>query len=233
MPSHLEEKKIKRFFSNIKYRQVVLRYLSIFSGLFIVGNGIVITIQANLGVNPWDVLHIGIASRTGLSIGTVIQGVGFLLIAVSYFFGVKIYIGTLLNMVFLGLFVDLVIGWGYVPGPDLLWQRILLYCVGVLIFGFGVAVYIGANLGAGPRDSLMLALFQATSIRMGTIRALMEVVAAGLGFLLGGPLGIGTAIFALTVGYSMEAGFSIIRAIKKTAPYALIWHGVSSGDKQG
>lgn len=216
---------MKLDFTGKKIRQTILRYLAIFVGLFIVGNGIVLTIQANIGVNPWDVLHIGIANRTGLTIGTVIQVVGLLLVVVSYFFKVKIYVGTVLNMIFLGLFVDLVIAWGYVPNPELIWQRIILYVSGVIVFGFGVAVYISANLGAGPRDSLMLALTQVSRFRVGTIRTFIEITAATVGFFLGGPLGIGTVIFALTVGFFMEIGFTIIKAFKRTRPYELIWNG--------
>ena len=211
--------------SKVNYRKSTLRYLTLFIGLFIVANGIVFTINANLGVNPWDVLHIGIANQTGLTIGRVIQGIGLILVAVSYFFGVKIYVGTILNMIFLGLFVDLIIDWGYVPLPDLILQRIILYVSGVIVFSFGVAVYISANLGAGPRDSLMLALTRATSIRIGTIRTLMEITAAAIGFFLGGPLGIGTVIFALTIGIFMEVGFSVITKIKTTASFERIWEG--------
>ncbi len=211
--------------NKITMRKNILRYLALFFGLFIIGNGIVFTINADLGVNPWDVLHIGISNQTGISIGRVIQGVGLLLVTVSYFLKVRLYIGTVLNMIFLGLFVDLVIGWGYVPQPDLLWQRILLYVAGVIIFGFGVAVYISANLGAGPRDSLMLALTKASSFRVGTIRTFMEIAAAAIGFLLGGPLGVGTVIFAVTIGFFMEMGFTVISYIKKTASYERIWNG--------
>lgn len=212
-------------FDILNIRRNILRYLALFSGLFIIANGIVFTINANLGVNPWDVFHIGLANQTGITIGRVMQGVGLLLIAVSYFLKVRLYIGTILNMIFLGLFVDLIIGWGYVFQPDLLWQRILLYLIGVVIFGFGVAVYISANLGAGPRDSLMLALTKASRFRVGTIRTFMEVTVAAIGFLLGGPLGIGTVIFALSIGLFMEMGFTLVRQLKKTAIYNRIWYG--------
>jgi uncharacterized protein len=212
-------------FDILNIRRNILRYLALFSGLFIIANGIVFTINADLGVNPWDVFHIGLANQTGITIGRVMQGVGLLLIAVSYFLKVRLYIGTILNMIFLGLFVDLIIGWGYVFQPDLLWQRILLYLIGVVIFGFGVAVYISANLGAGPRDSLMLALTKASRFRVGTIRTFMEVTVAAIGFLLGGPLGIGTVIFALSIGLFMEMGFTLVRQFKKTAIYNRIWYG--------
>lgn len=207
-----------------------MRYLVLMGGLFVVANGIVFTIRADLGVNPWDVFHIGVANQTGLSIGRVIQATGLLLIAISYCFKVKIYIGTLLNMIFLGLFVDLIIGWDYVPSPELLWLRLPLFLAGVVIFGFGVAFYLSPNLGAGPRDGLMLALTKATRFRAGIIRTLLEVTAATVGFLLGGPLGIGTVIFALTVGFFMELGFSFVGYLKKTSLYKLLWGSAANAE---
>jgi len=197
----------------------LFRYLALFSGFFILANGIVFTIQANLGVNPWDVLHIGLSNQTGLSLGRVMQGLGLILIVVSYFFKIRIYTGTILNMIFLGLFVDMVIGLDYVPVPDSLWLKVLLYATGVAIFGFGCAVYMSANLGAGPRDSMMLALAKVFPYRLGMIRTAMEVTVTLLGFLLGGPLGIGTIIFAVSVGNFMDLGFAIIRQFKKTVFY--------------
>jgi uncharacterized protein len=207
----------------IKFRRNVLRYTALFSGLFIIANGIVFTINANLGVNPWDVLHIGIANQTGITIGRVMQGIGLLLIFVSYLLRVKLYLGTILNMIFLGLFVDLIIGWDYIPHPDYLWLRIIFYLFGVILFGFGVAFYISPNLGAGPRDSLMLALTRASKLKAGTVRTFMEVTVAIIGYLLGGPLGIGTFIFALSIGLFMELGFSSVRWIKRTAIYMRVW----------
>jgi len=212
-------------YDKLKIRRSILRYLALFSGLFIIANGIVFTIRADLGVNPWDVFHIGIANQTGFTIGRVMQGVGLILIAVSYVLKVRLYIGTVLNMIFLGLFVDLIIGWGYVPCFELLWQRIPLYLAGVVLFGLGIAFYISANLGAGPRDSLMLALTKASRFRVGTIRTFMEITVATIGFFLGGPLGLGTVIFALSIGLFMELGFTCVRWIKKTVLYRQVWYG--------
>jgi uncharacterized protein len=216
---------MSRTFSKQKIQQTLLRYLALFSGLFVIANGIVFTINARIGVNPWDVLHIGLSTKIGLTIGQVMQGVGLLLIVFSYFFKVKPSIGTILNMIFLGLFVDLVIASGYVPQPELLWLRIVLYICGVVLFGFGVAFYISPNLGAGPRDSLMLALTRASRFRVGTIRTFIEVTVATVGYFLGGPLGIGTVIFALSIGLFMELGFSTVNKIKKTKVYSRIWGG--------
>lgn len=216
---------MSRTFSKQKIQQTLLRYLALFSGLFVIANGIVFTINARLGVNPWDVLHIGLSTKIGLTIGQVMQGVGLLLIVFSYFFKVRPSIGTILNMIFLGLFVDLVIAAGYVPQPELLWLRIVLYICGVVLFGFGVAFYISPNLGAGPRDSLMLALTRASRFRVGTIRTFIEVTVATIGYFLDGPLGIGTVIFALSIGLFMELGFATVSKIKKTKVYSRIWGG--------
>jgi uncharacterized protein len=207
-------------------RRTALRYFTFFSGLFLVANGVVFTINANLGVNPWDVFHIGVANQVGLSIGRVYQLTGFTVLAISYFFKVRIYIGTILNMIFLGLFVDLVIGFDYIPYPGgQLWSAILLYVTGVVIYGLGVAVYISPNVGAGPRDSLMLALTRATRFNAGTIRTFMEVIVAIVGYFLGGPLGVGTAIFALSLGLFMEFGFFLVNRFKKTQVFRLFWFG--------
>jgi len=199
--------------------KLTLRFITFFGGLYIVANGIVSTIQANLGVNPWDVLHIGLAVQSGLTIGRIIQIVGLTLVGLSFFLKVRPSIGTLMNMVFLGLFVDLIIYLDYIPAPDPLWLKIILFVTGVTLFGFGCSIYISANLGAGPRDSLMLALGKIIPYRLGTVRTFMEAGAALSGYFLGGPLGLGTVIFALTVGIFMDIGFALIRLFKKTVFY--------------
>jgi uncharacterized protein len=209
---------------NLTIRRTALRYTALFTGLFVIANGIVFLINASLGVNPWDVLHIGIANHTGITIGRVTQFIGLLLIVVSYFFKVRPNIGTILNMIFLGLFIDLVIGWDYVPMPASLFPKIIFFLIGIFLFGFGVAFYISPNLGAGPRDSLMLALTRATGLRVGLIRTMVEVVVATAGYFLGGPLGIGTVVIALTLGICMEVGFAFVRSIQKTAIYNCIWN---------
>jgi uncharacterized membrane protein YczE len=215
---------MKYNYSKLTIRRTILRYVALFTGLFVIANGIVFLINANLGVNPWDVLHIGLANQFGITIGRVTQIIGLLLIVISYFFKVRPNIGTILNMIFLGLFIDLVIGWGYVPLPQPLPDKIIFFIIGIVLFGFGVAFYISPNLGAGPRDSLMLALTRASKLRVGLIRTIMEVVVATAGYFLGGPLGIGTVIFALTLGIFMEAGFAFVRRIQKTSLYNRIWN---------
>ena len=207
----------------VTIKRIILRYLALFSGLFIMANGIVFTINANLGVNPWDVLHIGLANQTGLTVGRVMQLVGLILLVTSYFLKVRLYTGTILNMIFLGFFVDMILTAGYISPPELIWNKILLYTCGVVFFGFGVAVYISPNLGAGPRDSMMLALTRITGQKKGLIRTAMEATAATAGLVLGGPLGIGTIIFVLTIGFFMEAGFFVIDHFKRSRIFQHFW----------
>jgi hypothetical protein len=214
---------MKLNFEALNVRRIIIRYLVFFGGLFLVANGAVCTINASLGVSPWDVFHIGMANQTGLTIGRIHQLTGFTVLAVSYFFKVRIHIGTLLNMIFLGLFIDMVITLDYLPYPDQIWTSILLYLAGVILFGLGVAFYISPNLGAGPRDSLMLALTRITRLKTGVIRTIMEIAVAVIGYLLGGPLGIGTVLFALTLGFFMETGFSLVKWIKKSALFRTVW----------
>lgn len=206
-----------------KFLRDLIRYTVILFGIFLMSNGIVLLVQANLGVNPWNVFHLGISYRTGFTLGQVLQGVGILLILFSFFLGIKPRIGTFLNMLFLGLFVDLINAWGYILTPELLWNKILFIFIGEAVLGFGTALYISGNRGAGPRDSLMLALNKISSLRIGIVRGLMEVVVTIAGYILGGPLGIGTIIHAMTIGFSLEMSFLLIKIIKATKLYHLIW----------
>ncbi len=211
--------------------KLFIRYTTVMLGFVLMANGFVMLIHAGLGVNPWNVLHLGISYQTGFSLGRVLQAIGLLLIAVSWAFKVKPSIGTLLNMYFIGMFVDVVAAMDYLPHPEALWLRVFLYLAGVAVVGFGTAIYISGNLGAGPRDALMLALTKATPLRVGAIRTIMEVSVTVIGYLLGGPLGVGTVLFAVFVGWFMEAGFFLINLLKKTSPYRRIW--VSSQETGG
>ena len=162
----------------------------------------------------------------------LIQGMGLLLVAISYVFHVKPRFVTLLNMYFVGLFVDVVNGMNYIPQPDALWLKFVTYVFGVAICGFATALYMSGNRGAGPRDNLMLALTKATSLRMGVVRTMMEITVATVGFLLGGPLGIGTILFAMLVGVFVEIGFAGIGVLKRSSFFHAMWDGIPAYSHQ-
>jgi uncharacterized membrane protein YczE len=166
-------------------------------GLVFFGMGIGLMVRADLGLAPWDVLHQGVAERTGISIGmvTILTGVVVLLLWIPI--RERPGLGTILNVVVIGLVVDATLA--VVDTPDAMWQRIGLLLLGVYLFGPGSGWYIGAGLGPGPRDGLMTGIARrGHSLRV--VRTGIELTVLAIGALLGGSVGAGTVIFALTVG---------------------------------
>lgn len=169
------------------------------------------TIRSNIGLSPWDVLADGISSNTPLSFGTAVIAIGAVLIIATWTGGVKPGIGTVANMIFIGAFADLMLntgmGSGLMDGP--LVARVALDLMGIATVGIGSAVYIGAELGTGPRDSLMVMLSRRAKLRIGVARAMIEGSALVIGIALGGTAGVGTALFALGIGPSVDLAFRL------------------------
>ena len=156
-----------------------------------------LTIEADLGLAPWDVLHQGISERTGVPIGTVGILVGLLVLLAWIPLRERIGIGTVLNVLIIGATIDVALA--VLPRPDELTWRWPSCVVGTVLIGPGVALYLSCELGAGPRDGVMTALVdRGRSLRV--IRTAMEVAVLVAGFLLGGTVGLGTVLIALTIG---------------------------------
>lgn len=183
----------------------VARAIWLVGGLFLFSCGIVCFLDARLGLPPWDVLHQGLAKHTPISFGEANIIVGIVVLALSWLLGARVGIGTVANAILIGIFVSLLTAVDI--APDALVARSALLLAGLVLFGFGSAFYIGADLGAGPRDSLMLVGAQRTGARVGVVRAGIELTALVLGFALGGRLGVGTLVFALLIGPSVEWSF--------------------------
>lgn len=184
--------------SSLSLRLVPRRLVQLYLGLIVFAFGEVLILEAALGVIPWDVLHQGLVNHFGLTIGqwSIIVGAVVLLLWIPL--REKPGLGTVSNVLVIGLFVDLFLG--IVPTPDALWLRILFLVTGVVINGFATAAYIGALLGPGPRDGLMTGLVRRTGGSVRLVRTAIEVVVVIVGFLLGGNLGLGTVAFALLIG---------------------------------
>jgi uncharacterized membrane protein YczE len=166
-------------------------------GLVLCGTGIAFQIQGDLGLGPWEVLHQGISDRTGVPIGTVSILVGFVVLLGWIPLREKPGVGTLLNILVIGATTDVWLT--FLPQPDPLWLRVVFMALGPIGFGVGSGFYIGAGLGPGPRDGLMTGIAaRGHSVRV--VRTGIEVVALSLGWLLGGTVGVGTVVFALTIG---------------------------------
>lgn len=171
-------------------------------GLALFGVGVALIIGADLGAAPWDVFHTGVSELTGIPVGTVIILTGLALLLLWIPLREQPGLGTILNAVEIGLVVDLVLP--VLPSTDLLLPRLVTMLAGVLLVGVGSGFYIGAGLGPGPRDGLMTGLARrGVSIRVA--RTGIEVVVLVVGVLLGGSVGLGTAVFALAIGPLVHA----------------------------
>ena len=172
---------------------------------FIVGQmflslGIAMTIKGQLlGIGPWDVLHVGLYQNIGLSIGTwsIITGLLIVLITAASQKKWPKY-GTWLNMLLLGTFIDL-FNW-LLPDVTSIAAQVVFFVTGVVIMSYGIGLYVSPNMGAGPRDSLMLLIVHKFNISVKIVRTSIEVIVALLGWALGGPVGIGTVLIALLIG---------------------------------
>jgi len=189
-----------------------VRIPSLFVGFVVIGLAIVCLLKSRLGLPPWDVLHQGIARHSALTIGTASIVVGLVVLVVAWTLGQPPGWGTLANALVIGAAVDGFLAIdairGLVVGPMPL--RILLVVAGVALFGVGTALYIGAGLGAGPRDSLMLIGSRRTGLRIAIVRFSMETVVVLTGFVLGGTVGLGTLAFALLIGPAVEGSFWLL-----------------------
>jgi uncharacterized membrane protein YczE len=172
------------------------------TGLAFFGFGITLFLRANLGLAPWDIFHKGLSEKFGISIGLVIQGVGLLLLVLWIPLRQRPGVGTILNAVEIGLVVNLTKP--LIGEPDQLVIRALMVIAGVLVVGIGSALYIGAGLGSGPRDGLMLGLSKRSiagrQISIRVARTAVELTVMVAGIFLGGTVGIGTVIFMFGIG---------------------------------
>jgi uncharacterized membrane protein YczE len=188
------------------------RILSLFVGLVVIAVGIVALLDSGLGLSPWDVLHQGIALHTPLTIGTASVVVGLVVLVAAWALGQQPGWGTLANAVVIGLAVDVLLSVDAIAELDVdpLPVRIALVLAGVALFGIGSALYVGAGVGAGPRDSMMLLLARRTGLRIAVVRFTMEAVVVVIGFALGGTVGIGTLMFVALIGPSVEGSFWLL-----------------------
>lgn len=182
-----------------------IQVIIITTGLAIAAVGVLLTANTAWGVSPWDVLHKALGRITGLHFGTMQQIVGFSVLLVTLSLGGRrqIRLGTIFNIVLIGQFVKWFSGLGMFPMRGG-WLGLAQLVLGVSCFGFGVAMYISAGLGAGPRDGLLLVLVERTGRPVWLIKILIDVAACAIGTVLRGPLGVGTVIYALLLGPNVD-----------------------------
>jgi uncharacterized membrane protein YczE len=185
-------------------------FIVIQAGFCLMGFSIAAMIRANLGTSAWAVLEVALSKLIGITPGTVTVLMGFLVLSGALILREKIGWGTLANILSIGPWIDLAL-WLIPPVYSPLALQIPMLLGGILGMGLGSAIYIGVDAGAGPRDSLMLAIHRTTGVSIRLARGVIEVTVVTIGWLLGGPAGIGTLVFALLIGPSVQSGFKLLK----------------------
>ena len=178
----------------------MIRWSFFLVGLAVLGLGIAMTIKGKaFGIGPWDVFHYGLFKQFGLTIGSWSIITGFIILAFTSLYTKKMpQLGAFLNMLLLGLFIDFFL---YIlPDPVTLLSQGIVFIVGIVVLGYGIGLYVTSGLGAGPRDGIMLLIVEKTGWRIDWVRNGIEIAVLFFGWLLGGPVGIGSIVIAFMLG---------------------------------
>lgn len=195
MPASLQNVSLRR---QLTLDRLPLRLATLFLGLTGFGAGLAMIIRTGFGAAPWDVLSVALAERTGLSIGTLTILLSFLVLLAWIPLRQHPGIGTVANAIWVGVSIDLTLA--VLPPVQGLLPGLALLTGGLVLNAVADAVYLGAQLGPGPRDGLMTGIHHRFGLPIGSVRAVIELSVLGTGWLLGGPVGLGTVLYALGIG---------------------------------
>ncbi len=185
------------------------RIAQLLVGLFIYGIAIAMMVQAGIGVSPWDVLAQGVSKQSGIPFGLVTNIIGLLVLVLWIPIRQKPGLGTILNVALIGPSAQL--GLFLIPVQHELWAQVLLFAGGLALLAVATGLYIGARFGPGPRDGLMTGIHRRWGWRLWVVRTSIEVVVLGIGWLLGGNVGVGTVAFALLIGPMVNLTIPLLR----------------------
>ena len=190
-------------------KSYIIRLLNTLVGLTFYAFGIVIMIKANIGYAPWDVFHVGLSNKTGFSLGIVSIAVGLVIVIIVTLLKEKLGIGTILNMVFIGLIIDII--FPHIPISENPIIGTIILIAGLFSIAIGSYFYIKSAFGVGPRDNLMVVLARRTKLPVGLCRGIIELLVTISGWLLGGMVGFGTVISVIGIGFCIQLVFKIFR----------------------
>ena len=177
-------------------------------GLSLFGLGEGLLIVSFTGASPWSVLAQGISLNVNLSIGTITLLISIAVLILWIPLGQKPGMGTIFNALIIAIMIDLCIK--YVPTPSNYIHQLLLAVISVIIVGIGGGIYLVSNLGAGPRDGLMIGLQKLSNFPIAAVRATLEISVVSIGWYLGGTVGIGTLLFAFGIGPCVSLGLYLV-----------------------
>lgn len=184
--------------AQLREGRLTRRLLQLVAGLLLYGFTMAMMVRSGLGLDPWDVFHEGLTRHIPLSFGQVVIAVGALVLLAWVPLRQAPGVGTILNVVLIGLAADA--GLAIMARPDALWAQALLLIGGIIGNGLAGALYIGARLGTGPRDGLWVGLSRRTGLSTRLVRTVLELTVLAAGWLLGGTVGLGTVLYALAIG---------------------------------
>jgi len=191
------------------------QWTQLFAGLLGIGVAAPLMIRSGLGLGPWDAFHVGIHELTGISVGAASILVGLVVLLCSRLFGVRPGIGTMANMLLIGIFIDLLLP--RVPAAASLSGGLSYYAVAIVLGGLSTGLYMGAGLGHGPRDGLMMGISGRYGWRVRRVRTVIELCALFGGWMMGGAVGIGTVLFAVCIGPMVQLGLQLFSNLPVTA----------------
>ena len=191
-------------------RNFTARLVQLNVGLFLYGFTMAMLVESTLGLDPWDVFHEGVAKHVALTFGQVVIATGAVVLLLWIPLRQKPGIGTVLNVIVIGMAADF--GIAVISQPDSLWLRVFLLVGGIVGNAFAGALYIGAALGPGPRDGLWLGLVRRTGRSVRLWRTVIEISAVAVGFVLGGTVGVGTVLYAVAIGPLVQLFLPLVAA---------------------
>ena len=180
-------------------------------GLMLFGLGEGLLIVSFIGASPWSVLAQGISLNVNLTIGTITLLISIVVLIFWIPLGQKPGMGTIFNALIIALMIDLCIK--FVPTPSDYINQLILAFISVITVGIGGGIYLVSNLGAGPRDGLMIGLQKVTNFPIATVRAILEISVVSIGWYLGGTVGVGTLLFAFGIGPCVALGLYLVDKI--------------------
>jgi len=196
------------------WRRFAYDFFVIQIGFLLFGLAIDVIVKASLGLDSWDVLQMALTYHLPITLGESSIGVALIVVLLDIILREPMGWGTIANSVFIGVWVDLLMP--HVPTvPELIPLQIAYILLGTLIMGFATAIYIGVDAGAGPRDTLMFGVSRVGRVSVRVARTCIEITAVALGWLLGGPVWVGTLIAAFTIGPAVQFAFKVLRVRTK------------------
>ena len=177
-------------------------------GLILFGLGEGLLIVSFAGASPWSVFAQGISLNVNYSIGTITLLISIAVLILWIPLGQKLGIGTIFNALIIALMIDLCIK--FVPTPSIYFNQLILAIISVMMVGIGGGIYLVSNLGAGPRDGLMIGLQKVSNLPIAAVRATLEITVVSIGWYLGGTIGLGTLLFAFGIGPCIALGLYLV-----------------------